>query len=612
MKKLFSVIFILLSLSFALYSCNGNGDGDENGSVNGGESNDVESVMYTFTWKDENGNILSSTSVKENDVPSYVYTVEDTAEWDYTFIGWSDSTDGDVLTSIPQAVNDATYYARVSAVKQKYTVKFNSCGGSDIEQIVEYGEKASAPENPKYDGYRFVGWAESDGGDVLADFDKAIINNVEYFAIWNEIVDVKGLLSALLNGYELNPLSYIPESMLLDYSANLVAADSIVSDYSKFVNVSDITYGHGEQWHMVLDNLEQSKIFFNTLSVIEALSATSVSAFNNYFDSNPADTANYSFASGIYNVTINFDGEIIYYVLDYTAEIPVIGTETVQIALAMNAESGEKTVRIQLGDANAISYTVKENAYEFAIKYLGVRRAMFTVSRDDDGNVCGKIYEYLTVSSVEVASAAEFYVTDKYVSVVGNKASGMLGFSGCICELYDVENGKMIGYEVQETLSSIVYNTLWFNLDSVDGITGIKYIAASGEEKAQLFVNGSPEKWKTKNVGGISAKMLSRRFDIEFRTHYVYSYDPVAETYTVHKIEVPMLFIQEENYDTLIADVKSTNGIDIAITIAIEDHTKLLADYDDLIPAFIKSKDSITPDTIINYIGNKIIFTKDE
>ena len=137
MKKLFSVIFILLSLSFALYSCNGNGDGDENGSVNGGESNDVESVMYTFTWKDENGNILSSTSVKENDVPSYVYTVEDTAEWDYTFIGWSDSTDGDVLTSIPQAVNDATYYARVSAVKQKYTVKFNSCGGSDIEQIVE-------------------------------------------------------------------------------------------------------------------------------------------------------------------------------------------------------------------------------------------------------------------------------------------------------------------------------------------------------------------------------------------------------------------------------------------------------------------------------------------
>ena len=141
----------------------------------------------------------------------------------------------------------------------------------------------------------------------------------------------------------------------------------------------------------------------------------------------------------------------------------------------MDAESGEKTVRIQLGDANALAYTVKENSYEFAIKYLGVRRAMFSVSEDADGKVSGKIYEYLTVSSAEIASAAEFYITDNYVSVVGNKASGMLGFSGCISELYDADSGKMIGYEVQETLSSIVYNTLWFNLDRISGITDIKY-----------------------------------------------------------------------------------------------------------------------------------------
>jgi hypothetical protein len=276
----------------------------------------------------------------------------------------------------------------------------------------------------------------------------------------------------------------------------------------------------------------------------------------------------------------------------------------------MDVESGEKAVRIQIGDANALRYTVTENSYEFAVKYLGVRRAMFTVNRDDDGNVSGKIYEYLTVSSVETSSAADFFITDSYVSVVGNKASGMVGFEGCICELYDVDSGKMIGYEVQETLSSIVYNTIWYNLDSIDGINSVKYIAATEGKAAEIFVNGSSDKWEARRVGGIGSKMLSRRFDIEFRTQYVYSYDPATQTYTEHAIQVPMLFIQEENYETLIDDVRATNKISIAVTVDIEDHEKLLCDYDELIPAFNESKEQVTAETIINYIGDKITFTE--
>jgi len=129
-------------------------------------------------------------------------------------------------------------------------------------------------------------------------------------------------------------------------------------------------------------------------------------------------------------------------------------------ALAMHIESGERIGRIQLGDANALAYKFSENSYEFAIKYLGVRRAMFSIERTNDG-VNGKIYEYLTVSSSEIGSCAEFYITDNYVSVVGNKADNMIGFTGYINELYDATNGRMLGYEVKETLSSIVYNNLY-------------------------------------------------------------------------------------------------------------------------------------------------------
>ena len=238
--------------------------------------------------------------------------------------------------------------------------------------------------------------------------------------------------------------------MRLDYSANLVDAEDIVTDYSSFVNISDISYGFGEQWYMVLTNIDQSMVFFNALTVVESLSASSITAFNNYFDKNPQDTAHYEFENGEYNITIKYDGEIIYYVVEYTANIPVIGEVTAQIALAMVEETGEKSVRIQLGDANALAYTVRENSYDFAIKYLGVRRAMFSVARDEYGNVSGKIYEHLTVSSLETSNAADFYITEDYVSVVGNKADGLLGFSNTICELYDVNTGKMLGYEVNE------------------------------------------------------------------------------------------------------------------------------------------------------------------
>lgn len=623
MKKLICILLLLFTLTAAMIGC-GDSEGDPTPTPTPDSTPDntpdttpsttpeeeekkEETQKYTVKWIDEKGNCILTESVIENSVPSYTYTVTDTAEWDYTFIGWSVSAEGEALSSIPAATKDATYYARVTAVKQKYTVSFNSNGGSAVEsQSVEYGAKASAPENPTYASHKFMGWSVSSTEIIPVDFDKVITENTEYFAIWNEVVDIKALLSTLLDGYKVNPKSYIPEAMLPSYEDNLVNADDIVNAYSSFVNVSDISYGYGEQWHMILENLDQTTLFFNALSSVEAVSAASVSAFNNYFDKNPDNTASYEFESGIYNVTINFDGEVIYYVLDYTATLPALGAQTVQIALAMNAESGEKTVRIQLGDANALTYKVLENSYEFAIKYLGLRTAMFSIERDESGAVSGKIYEHLSVSSAKISSAAEFYITDKYVSVVGNKADGMIGFTGCITELYDVTSGKMLGYEIQESLSSIVYNTLWFNLDTVSGINTIK--SASDGEKTYFFVNGSSDEWEAKKVGGLSKKTLSRRFDIEYRTQYVYSYDSTAQEYTEHEILVPMIFVQEEFYESFVSDVENTNNVTLSLLLSDSDFDKLLSDYDTLIPAFTETKDAVTPEIIIAYIKDKITF----
>ena len=600
MKKALILFFALFLIVCCLVAC----DKDE--------TPKTEPHMYSVTWVDENGKTLTTSSVEEGTTPSYTYNVQDTAEWDYTFIGWSTSANGEALDTIPKVTANVTYYALVSAVKQVYTVTFNTLGGSTVaSETVEYGSKVNAPIPPTYAGYRFVGWSSSQDEVVEVDFEKAITGNVQYFAVWNEIIDIKSLLSTLLNGYNLNPYEYIPETMRLDYSANLVNPTDIVSDYSDFVNISDITYGFGEQWYMVLENLQQSALFFNTLSVVESISAISVTAFNNYFDKNPADTAHYEFENGIYNIAIKFDGDVLYYVVDYTTNVPVLGEVTAQIAMTMIAETGEKSVRIQLGDANALAYTVKENSYEFAIKYLGVRRAMFTIAKDSEGNASGKIYEYLTVSSAEIVSAAEFYISDDYVTVIGNKADGLVGFSNTICEFYDVNDGKMLGYEVNETVEklgiTVNFDTLWFNLKHLKGIDSIKHIATSQNTDSKFYVNGLSTEWKNKTVGGFSTASFSRRFDIEFRTQYVTSYDSVTQEYTVHTIQVPMIFVQEGYYDSLSDDIKSVNGnVNAEIIVSNQDVEQLMNAYANLVPIFIENKDLFTLDMILEYIGEKI------
>ncbi len=600
MKKIIILVLTVCLAMVALIACNST------------ETPEAETKAYTITWVDEKGNTLLAESVKEGETPSYTYNVQDTAEWDYTLNGWSTSKDGEVLGTIPNATANATYYAIVSAVKQVYTVSFNTLGGNLVEsQTVEYGRNVVVPEVPVYEGHRFMGWSSSQNEFVEVDFAKAITGNTEYFAVWNEILDIKSLLVSLLNGYKLNPYEYIPEAMKLDYSANLVAPENIVTDYSSFVNISDITYGFGEQWYMVLNNIDQSMLFFNALTVVETISSSSITAFNNYFDQNPADTAHYTFEDGIYNITIKFDGEVLYYVIDYTANIPIVGEVTAQIAMAIIAETGEKSVRIQLGDANALAYTVRENSYEFAIKYLGVRRAMFSIARDDNGDISGKIYEYLTESSINIASAAEFYITNSYTSIVGNKADGLLGFSNTICELYNTNTGKMLGYEVNETAEklgvTVNFDTLWFNLKNVDGINSIKYVAATQDNAAKLYVNGLSEEWKNKDVGGFSLASFSRRFDIEFRTQYVTSYDPTTEKYTVHKIQVPMLFIQEDYYDSHADDINSVNkNVSAMVTVSEKDRTQLISNYDEFVPAFVENKEIFTVELILAYIGDKI------
>ena len=81
-------------------------------------------VEYTVSWYNENGVLIANQTVTEGSVPSRNYTVTDTAEWNYSFDGWSATLGGDALNTLPAVNGNISYYASVSRTKQTYTVAF--------------------------------------------------------------------------------------------------------------------------------------------------------------------------------------------------------------------------------------------------------------------------------------------------------------------------------------------------------------------------------------------------------------------------------------------------------------------------------------------------------
>ena len=280
-----------------------------------------------------------------------------------------------------------------------------------------------------------------------------------------------------------------------------------------------------------------------------------------------------------------------------------------------------KTVRIQLNENNAMKYTVLDNSYAFAIEY-GVeavsRKAYFQLNKDEDsGAVNGHIYEFIKYKDKDmVPSCADFYIRDDYTSVVGNKARGLIGFSGYINELYETNKGKLLGYEVRETLSiagvSGQYNTLWFNLNNISGIKSVKAIenenntgTYANKNPHNIYLNGSSSIFEPTYNSKLGIK-TSRKYDVEFRKQYFYSKN--EDTITEYECNIPMMFIQADNdkdtnFSDFPNDILSTSKIEASVNLAKTHIDKIQSDYATLIDVFIENKDIVTGETIENYIG---------
>ena len=112
------------------------------------------------------------------------------AQYTYTFLGWSNTENGDIIVLEEQSIISATtYYGVFNKTLNSYQITF-VVDGAETNQTLNYGETpdyGSTPEKPSTvaKNYTFLGWSESENGSVLSSL-PTVTGNATYYAVFSE------------------------------------------------------------------------------------------------------------------------------------------------------------------------------------------------------------------------------------------------------------------------------------------------------------------------------------------------------------------------------------------------------------------------------------------
>ena len=113
-----------------------------------------ENLSYTVRFVNEDGTVLQSSEVEYGATPSYTGetpTKAATAQYSYTFNGWNNA--------IVPVEGPAIYVASYTETRNRYTITFDTDGGSTINPItLDYGAAVTAPADPTRSGFIFRCW----------------------------------------------------------------------------------------------------------------------------------------------------------------------------------------------------------------------------------------------------------------------------------------------------------------------------------------------------------------------------------------------------------------------------------------------------------------------
>ena len=152
--------------------------------TNAPDTTNIETFIVTFNTV--GGSTVNSVTVSSGDT---VAAPADPTKSGYNFVGWySDSSYiNEWQFSIPVR-SDITLYAKWEAQIARYTVSFDSNGGSEVASVqVNDGDKLTAPTQPVKKMYVFDGWYKDSGFTQVWDFDTdTVTKNITLYAKWKE------------------------------------------------------------------------------------------------------------------------------------------------------------------------------------------------------------------------------------------------------------------------------------------------------------------------------------------------------------------------------------------------------------------------------------------
>lgn len=212
-----------------------------------------EVKTYTVSFNTDGGTTVASQKVEEGKTATK--PANPTKEG-YEFIEWQ--LDGRVYNFSTPVTSDIEIKAYFEKERAKYTVTFNSDGGTSVPtQTVSEGDKVKQPANPTKDKYRFKNWVDETG--AVYDFNKEVTKNITLKATWEEIVNYTVRIVKVDN--------YSPDSRLVVYKNDTQISYSAI----KFMDGTTIPNGVTRT-----TNLEGETSFKVVLATGEEVTATVV------------------------------------------------------------------------------------------------------------------------------------------------------------------------------------------------------------------------------------------------------------------------------------------------------------------------------------------------
>lgn|SRR5574344_493040 len=140
-----------------------------------------EPDKWTVTFNTDGGTTIPSQTIVDKEKAVAPTTPTKTG---YDFVRWE--VDGEAFSFETEITKNITVKAIWEVEKVKYTVTFDSKGGSSVASVkVKDGSALAKPTNPSRSGYTFAGWTLN--GSAY-NFNSAVTKNITLTATWKAVV----------------------------------------------------------------------------------------------------------------------------------------------------------------------------------------------------------------------------------------------------------------------------------------------------------------------------------------------------------------------------------------------------------------------------------------